>query len=369
MIAIQIAAVRAVMHPVVRRSVQHLLEPADRAHHLGVDPELIDQVEGTGVLDECRPHPGQRQHAIRHRPRHAFGDGLPQGGGEVVVLTAVMHHVHRPQPAALVGEPVVPVIDEVPAEQRQKACRPTGPEVASAERKETFPARLRRPRRGSSECGRPDGSDRCHAGHRGIRGQRRRWCARAVSRGLGDDARRGQSAVCRAPAHDVRRGRRDAGSDGGADQRLPPPADARCQGVEHALGNVRRNEAAQAHREAGDGVGQFVIPSAWGALRGGMPSQPDIFGTHRADVGRDREDCQVEASHRPCPYLWLSVRGPRDMPHSEDTSGGLGEPVVDLGRADMLVEPAGEGPESLPLGPDPRQRLGTEHPVRVPDPP
>ena len=67
-VAVEVAAVGAVVDPVVRRGVEHLLERADAADRLGVDPELVDQVEGAGLLDDRRAD-AERGRAARTGPR------------------------------------------------------------------------------------------------------------------------------------------------------------------------------------------------------------------------------------------------------------------------------------------------------------
>ena len=87
------------------------------------------------------PDAEQRQQAVRHERAERVGHRLAQRGRQVVALARVVHDVDGPHVAALVHEPVVPVVDEVPADdgggQRDRA----GAEVAA--------------RRGGSTCGRP----------------------------------------------------------------------------------------------------------------------------------------------------------------------------------------------------------------------
>ena len=53
-VAVDVAAVAAVVDPVVRGRVEHLLRPAQLADRLGVDPELVEEVDAPGRLDQLR---------------------------------------------------------------------------------------------------------------------------------------------------------------------------------------------------------------------------------------------------------------------------------------------------------------------------
>jgi hypothetical protein len=81
--------------------VENPLQPAELAHHLGVDEELKPRLKSTvattasGEADEDhgdpeQPHAGDRVH-----------QALAKGGGEVEPLRAVVHHVEA-QPAHVV---------------------------------------------------------------------------------------------------------------------------------------------------------------------------------------------------------------------------------------------------------------------------
>ena len=80
--------------------------------------------------DELGADAEQRQHAVRHEGAEHVGHRLTQRGREVVALARVVHDVDRPHVAALVHEPVVPVVDEVPPERRRGQGDRSGAEVA-----------------------------------------------------------------------------------------------------------------------------------------------------------------------------------------------------------------------------------------------
>ena len=75
--------------------------------------------------------PTQAQQPVRHERAERVGDRLPQRGREVVALARVVHDVDRPHVPALVHEPVVPVVDEVPAEDRGAERERSVAEVAA----------------------------------------------------------------------------------------------------------------------------------------------------------------------------------------------------------------------------------------------
>src|SRR3546814_16052596 len=100
-IGVEIARVDPVMDAVMRRRVHHRLEPFRHPpDRLGMDPELIDQVEPAAKEDHRRRKAEQEQRqaqtesqAEEARPR------LPQRGRKNLVLRASVGEVARPQPA------------------------------------------------------------------------------------------------------------------------------------------------------------------------------------------------------------------------------------------------------------------------------
>ena len=72
----------------------------------------------------------ERQQAVRNEGSERVGDRLPQRGRQVVALARVVHDVNRPHVAALVHEPVVPVVDEIPSQDRGRDDCGPGSEIA-----------------------------------------------------------------------------------------------------------------------------------------------------------------------------------------------------------------------------------------------
>ena len=94
--------------------VEDGLDPRKGRHELGVDPELVQEVERR-VGGEQRP--GKQQSGgsggDEERRRKEVQGRLPQSSREVVLLGGVVDRVGRPHPAVLVRETVEPVVQEV----------------------------------------------------------------------------------------------------------------------------------------------------------------------------------------------------------------------------------------------------------------
>ncbi|MND95074.1 hypothetical protein D3C80_873160 [compost metagenome] len=122
-VAVYVFGVAGVVHPVVGGGVEDPLQPAQLAHHLGVDEELKAQAQ-----EHCGDHglggEADEDHGDPEQP-HA-GDGVHQalakGGGEVEPLRAVVHHVGGPEPAHVVARKVEqPVAEILQQEEQQEA--------------------------------------------------------------------------------------------------------------------------------------------------------------------------------------------------------------------------------------------------------
>ena len=116
------------VHPMVRRGVEHSLEPGRHTpDRLGVDPELVDEADP--LLDEDlrrrESEEGQGQ-PEKPRPDQASGPGLPQGRRQVVMLGGVVVDVRRPPEAPLVAQPVEDIVDQVIEEEDRHPAPPGG---------------------------------------------------------------------------------------------------------------------------------------------------------------------------------------------------------------------------------------------------
>ncbi len=119
-VAVQVAALGGVVHPVVRRRVEDELEPAGHpVDPLGVDPELVDEVRGRAERERRRVHAeGDQRHV--EGPHGPGGPGLAQRGGEVELPAGVVDDVTGPQDADDVVSSVRPVVEEVLPQQHQR---------------------------------------------------------------------------------------------------------------------------------------------------------------------------------------------------------------------------------------------------------
>ncbi len=127
-VAVQVAVVDGVVHAVIRRRAEPAVEPAECGHMLGVDPELVEQVDQRHHAEHQGRHAGQRHREVEDPSEQGARAGLPQRCGQVVVLALVMDHVGGPEDGAFVAGPVQPVVAEIVEHQRQQPAVPSGPE-------------------------------------------------------------------------------------------------------------------------------------------------------------------------------------------------------------------------------------------------
>ena len=135
-VLVEAVSVGPVVDSVVRGRVEEEAEGPEVAQQLGVDQELVEEVE-LGVHQHVGGGHGQRQgevepvrhpaQTLQHRlpapqlitqstaasPSYHLSSPAPEGGGEVEVLTAVMDLVHCPESSHLVAGPVEPVVAAV----------------------------------------------------------------------------------------------------------------------------------------------------------------------------------------------------------------------------------------------------------------
>ncbi len=88
------------VHAVVAGAAEPAVKPAQLAHLLGVHPELVEQVDEGHDTEHQRRHTGHRHGQIEDPAQQRARAGLAQGGGQVVVLALVVHHVGGPKHGA-----------------------------------------------------------------------------------------------------------------------------------------------------------------------------------------------------------------------------------------------------------------------------
>ena len=101
------------MHAVIRRRGEPAIEPAELAHLLGVDPELVEEVDDGRDDEHLGRNARDRHRQVEDPPEQRARARLPQRGREVVFLALVVHDVRGPEHRAFVTEPVIPVVAEV----------------------------------------------------------------------------------------------------------------------------------------------------------------------------------------------------------------------------------------------------------------
>ena len=119
-IAIHIQSILRMVSPMIGRCHKQPLEPAQLGHMAGMDPELIEQVDG-GHGDKYRQRHTQHRHwQVKDPTKHKPGAGLAQGGGQVVVFALMMHRMRGPEHVALMPQAVVPVVAKIVEDKRKQ---------------------------------------------------------------------------------------------------------------------------------------------------------------------------------------------------------------------------------------------------------
>ena len=114
-VGVEIARIGGVMDAVMGGRVHHRLEPARHpADGLGMDPELVDEIQTADEEDEERVEADEDQRqAEQDEAGERAEPGLAEGRGEIIVAGGMVGHMLHPEPAHPVGEAVFPIIDEV----------------------------------------------------------------------------------------------------------------------------------------------------------------------------------------------------------------------------------------------------------------
>lgn len=114
-IAIKITRVGRVMHAMMRRRVHHGLKPSRHSVNcFGMNPILIDEIEPGEKEDQCWwKTEKEERHAEDETEREKASPCLPQCGGEIIVLAAVMDNMRGPEPSDPMSSTVEPIIGKV----------------------------------------------------------------------------------------------------------------------------------------------------------------------------------------------------------------------------------------------------------------
>ena len=126
-IAVKIARVGRVMDAVVAGRVHHCFKPARKTiHHFGMNPELVNQVYRTTEKHHGRMKADQHQRQAKDKAdRDKTRPCLPQRGGEVVMLAAMVVDMARPEPTHPMGRAVKGIIGQI-IQHKAQAPGPPG---------------------------------------------------------------------------------------------------------------------------------------------------------------------------------------------------------------------------------------------------
>ena len=118
-VAVEVHVVAAVVRAVVAGRVEDVLDGGRQAAYpFGVDEELVQEVPRLREQHHPRREAQQGQDQPERQGGHGH-PGLPQRGGQVVVLAGVMHDVTGPEQPDLVADAVVPVVRVIVREEQQ----------------------------------------------------------------------------------------------------------------------------------------------------------------------------------------------------------------------------------------------------------
>jgi len=109
----------------------------------------------------------------------------------------------------------------------------------------------------------------------------------------GHGLRVGQAAVAQPAYDDVPHRGQHRRRGAHPEQHPAVAADPRGHRVEHPLGEVGREQAAHAHRQARHRVGQLIVAGP-GAGLDGVGALPEVLRTHRPEERRDRQHRQID---------------------------------------------------------------------------
>ena len=117
-VGVEILGIARVMDAVARRRVDHVLQPAQLGDPVGMDPELVEQVQEQRRQNDfgCEADQHQRREEER-RAGEATEPAEAIGGGEIELVGRVMNRMGRPEPARGVCGAVIPVVEEFEADE------------------------------------------------------------------------------------------------------------------------------------------------------------------------------------------------------------------------------------------------------------
>ncbi len=117
-VLVEILVVDPVMDAMVRGRGEHAIEPAELADKLGMNPELVQEVDQADRDEHDRRNAGDRHRQVKDPAEQDARTRLPQGRREIEGFALVMDDMGGPEDADLMVDAVVPVVEEVVGDQR-----------------------------------------------------------------------------------------------------------------------------------------------------------------------------------------------------------------------------------------------------------
>ena len=108
------------VHTMRRRRVEHVLQPAELGDPLGMDPELVEQVQGQRRQHDLGLKSQQRERREEDgRARCPAHPSKTVGSREIELVRRMMHRVAVPEVAHGVAAAMEPVVEEFQADEEQ----------------------------------------------------------------------------------------------------------------------------------------------------------------------------------------------------------------------------------------------------------
>jgi len=112
-ILVTIMKVRCMVHPVVGRRVEYMLEEPKLAHMPRMKPVLIKVIEREKRDHHQRADAEQKSRDHEHRLKPRFHKGRTQSRADIILLTGMMVHMRGPAKPYLVNGPMIPIEEKV----------------------------------------------------------------------------------------------------------------------------------------------------------------------------------------------------------------------------------------------------------------
>jgi len=122
-VLIEIIVVRAVMHAMMRGSVQYVFERTETFDFIRVNEKLINQIKGVNRDHHHGRKTQERERSVENPMRDSAKPTLTNGDTQVVVIARMMYDVKVPEEAYLVAEAMKPVVTKI-IKQKQHDPRP-----------------------------------------------------------------------------------------------------------------------------------------------------------------------------------------------------------------------------------------------------